>query len=166
MDLEIDVEKWPDGPWAVLSEEAAQAAISVAPELANQRLSVSILFTSDEEIHILNHKWREKDQPTNVLSFPMLERDEILALSPAGPPVLLGDIVLASETCAREAQEKSVSLPAHAAHLVIHGFLHLAGYDHVDSVHEAEKMEALETMALAKMGIAAPYEEDRIQESD
>src|SRR3546814_17607751 len=80
--------------------------------------------------------------PTNVLSFPMLEREELLALAPDGPPVLLGDIALAQETCVREAAGKGIPLENHAAHLIIHGLLHLVGYDHVESDAQAEQMEA------------------------
>ena len=160
IELECDVEApWPAAETlADLAERAAQAAIDVAPELANPRLSASLLFTSDTEVHELNRDWREKDKPTNVLSFPMLERAELLALAPEGPPVLLGDIALAHETCAREAAEKGVSLEHHAAHLLVHGLLHLAGHDHETSPQDASAMEALETKALASMGIADPYE--------
>ena len=127
------------------------------PCLANPRLIVSLLFTSDAEVHTLNREWRRRDKPTNVLSFPMLERAELEGLRPDGPPVMLGDIALAYETCAREAQEKGITLEAHAAHLIVHGLLHLAGHDHVDSDEQAEAMEALETRILAKLGLADPY---------
>ena len=87
----------------------------------------------------------------------MLEREDLLALAPDGPPELLGDIALALETCTREAAEKGVPLEHHAAHLIVHGLLHLAGHDHVHSDAEAAAMEALEIKALAQMGIADPY---------
>lgn len=87
----------------------------------------------------------------------MLEREELLALAPEGPPELLGDVALAYETCAREAAEKGISLEHHATHLIVHGLLHLAGHDHEISPADAEAMEALETKALALMGIADPY---------
>ncbi|MBD58586.1 MAG: rRNA maturation RNase YbeY [Citromicrobium sp.] len=157
MQLEIEVDGWPDHDWAALAREAARAAASVEPALANPRLEASLLFTTDAEVHALNQGWRDKDKPTNVLSFPMLEREELLALDPEGPPVLLGDIALAQETCAREAAEKGRPLQDHAAHLVIHGLLHLAGLDHEISAEDAEEMEALEVKALAKLGIADPY---------
>jgi probable rRNA maturation factor len=159
MDLDISIEApWPDATdWADWAEKAASAAACVAPELSNNRLSASLLFTSDAEVHSLNRDWRGKDKPTNVLSFPMLERDDLLTLSPAGPPEMLGDIALAYETCAREASEKSISLEHHAAHLIIHGLLHLAGLDHEISPQDAAAMEKLEIMALASMGIADPY---------
>ena len=157
MELEIDIEDWPAGEWEALASHASEAVADVACELAHARLHVSVLFTSDAEIHTLNREWRDRDKPTNVLSFPMLTRDALIALAPEGPPEMLGDIALAFETCAREAQEKNVSLEHHAAHLIIHGLLHLAGHDHVDCDEQAEAMEALEIRALAKMGIADPY---------
>ena len=157
MDLEIDIEDWPDGDWEALALRAAEAAGEVETALANPRLSASLLFTSDAEVHTLNREWRERDKPTNVLGFPMLTRDELLGLAPDGPPVLLGDIALAHETCAREAAEKGIPLDHHAAHLIIHGLLHLAGHDHVHSDAEAEAMENIEIAALAKMGISDPY---------
>ena len=158
MELDIDIEDpWPVGRWEELASRAASAAEEVASELANPRLSASLLLTSDLEIHALNREWRQRDKPTNVLSFPMLERDDLLALAPEGPPELLGDIALAHETCAREAAEKDVPLEHHAAHLIVHGLLHLAGHDHEISPADAEAMEALETKALAICGIADPY---------
>lgn len=159
---EIDIEDWPaphgDGAdWEALAVRAAQAAGQGEPALANARLMVSILFTLDDEVHALNREWRGRDKPTNVLSFPMLEREELAALAADGPPVMLGDIALAYETCAREAAEKSVPLEHHAAHLIVHGLLHLAGYDHVQSDTQAEQMEALEIAILAKLAIPDPY---------
>ena len=115
MELDIDLEGWPPGPWPALAEDCAAATAKVAPELANERLIASMLFTSDEEVHILNRQWRGKDKPTNVLSFPMLERGQLLVLAGDGPPEMLGDIALAAQTCAREAEEKGVSLADHAA---------------------------------------------------
>jgi probable rRNA maturation factor len=158
MELEVDLEEpWPSGDWETLAARAANAAARVAPELANPRLSASLLFTSDAEIHALNREWRQRDKATNVLSFPMLERDELLPLSERGPPELLGDVALAYETCAREAAEKGVPLADHAAHLIVHGLLHLAGHDHEISPADADAMEALETKALALLGVADPY---------
>jgi probable rRNA maturation factor len=159
MDLDIDIEApWPKSTdWQALAERAAAAVLKVAPELGNPRLSASLLFTSDAEVQALNREWREKDKPTNVLSFPMLDRDELLELRSEGLPELLGDISLACETCTREAADKGVPLEAHATHLVIHGLLHLAGLDHELSSEDAAAMEALEIKALALLGIADPY---------
>ena len=158
MNLETDIEGWPPGEWDSLAKDVADAASKVAPELANPRLVTSLLFTTDARIHELNREWRQRDKPTNVLSFPMLERGDLVHLDPDdGPPEMLGDIALAYETCAREAEEKAISLQEHAAHLILHGFLHLAGHDHEISDDDAEKMEALEVKALALLGIDDPY---------
>lgn len=157
MELDIDIEGWSAGEWDRLAERVAKATAPVEPGLANPRLSVSVLFTTDAEVHALNREWRGRDKPTNVLSFHMLECEELLDLAPDGPPVMLGDIALAYETCAREAAEKGIPLDHHAAHLIVHGLLHLAGHDHVHSDEEAEAMERLEIAALAKLGIPDPY---------
>jgi probable rRNA maturation factor len=158
VEIEVDIEGiWPAGDWEALADRAAENLGNVAPELANPRLSASLLFTSDEEVHALNREWRQRDKPTNVLSFPMLAREDLLALSAGGPPELLGDVALAFETCHREAADKGIPLDHHAAHLIVHGLLHLAGHDHELGEAEAEAMEALETKALALMGIADPY---------
>ncbi|MCJ2184019.1 rRNA maturation RNase YbeY [Novosphingobium sp. 1949] len=159
MELEIDIEQpWDaDTDWADLAQRALEALVQVAPELDNERLLASVLFTSDSQVHALNREWRGKDKPTNVLSFPMLERNDLLHLSPDGPPEMLGDIALAAETCGRESVDKNVSIQDHATHLLIHGLLHLAGLDHEISEQDAIAMEALETKALAFLAIADPY---------
>lgn len=104
----------------------------------------------------LNREWRMKDVPTNVLSFPMMSRNELADLAADGGPEMLGDIALAWETCSREAVEKEISVQNHAAHLLVHGLLHLSGRDHHDAL-EADAMEALEIKALASMGFDDPY---------
>ena len=158
MELDIAIEApWPAGEWEELAEQAAAAAAQVAPELVPMRLCASLLFTSDEQLRSLNAQWRERDKPTNVLSFPMLEREQLLSLDAEGPPEMLGDIAIAHETCAGEAAEKGISLQDHTAHLIVHGLLHLAGYDHEISAAYAEAMEALEIKALAILEIADPY---------
>ncbi len=158
MELEIDIEQpWPGAvDWAALAARAAAALADGAPELAHPRLTASLLFTSDAEVHVLNREWRGKDKPTNVLSFPMLEREELLALPDQGPPEMLGDIALAWETCAREAAEKAITVEDHATHLIVHALLHLAGRDHETSPEDARAMEELEIKALAYLGIADP----------
>lgn len=157
--LEAEIEAaWPSNPdWRALAEGVASKLSDHCAELSNPRLAACLLFTSDAEVQALNREWRGKDKPTNVLSFPMLGRAELLALASDGPPEMLGDIALAFETCAREAFEKGILLEHHTAHLIVHGLLHLAGYDHEVSPADAEAMEALETKALASMGIADPY---------
>ncbi len=159
MDVDCDVgDGWPStSNWAASARIAVTSLLNVAPELDNPRLSVSVLFSDDTEVHELNKQWRGKDQPTNVLSFPMLARADLIALPPDGPPELLGDLALAYETCAREAVGKGLLLHEHVSHLLIHGLLHLAGYDHDTSPEDALAMEALEIKALALLGIADPY---------
>jgi len=106
------------------------------------------------EVRSLNAAWRGNDKPTNVLSFPMVEEGKIG--SPAEP--MLGDIVLAHGICALEAAEKQVPVESHAAHLMVHGTLHLLGYDHETTEADAEEMEEAERQALASIGIADPYQ--------
>ncbi|MDF8332588.1 rRNA maturation RNase YbeY [Novosphingobium cyanobacteriorum] len=158
--LELDIDAvWPSSTdWEALASRAAEAAAQVAPELAHDHLLVSLVMADDDEVHALNKQWRAKDKPTNVLSFPMLSREEVLAAA-ANPdaPGMLGDLILAHGVCMREAADKGIATEAHASHLVVHGLLHLAGYDHETSDSDAEEMEALERKALALMGLADPY---------
>ena len=155
-------ESWPaDTEWPALAEKAVRAAFAETPhnELTtlDAAVELSIRFTADAEVRSLNAQSRHKDTPTNVLSFPMVQPDllETLANSDDGE-ALLGDIVLARETCAREAEEKGIAFADHAAHLIAHGTLHLLGYDHMEE-HEAEEMEEMEVQALASIGITDPY---------
>ena len=165
--LELDIDPvW--GPmsghatdWEALAARAAEAAAVVAPELGNEALLVSLVFADDDEVQALNKQWRAKDKPTNVLSFPMLSRAEVLhAAADPGHAGMLGDLILAHGVCMREAADKGVPVEAHATHLIVHGLLHLAGYDHEIGAAEASQMEALETKALAMLGLADPYGAD------
>ena len=142
--------------WRALAQHAVEAAIEHSRHrgIAEMDIEVSVKFTDDEEVRALNAAWRGKDKPTNVLSFPMVEESRIG--SPA--ETLLGDIVLAHGICAGEAAAKQVPIETHAAHLVVHGALHLLGYDHETSEADAEEMEATERRALASIGIADPYQ--------
>jgi probable rRNA maturation factor len=125
---------------------AAQAALAAG---GLRHGGVSILLTDDAAVRKLNAEFRGKDKPTNVLSFPA-------PAMPGDPEPSLGDIALAFETCASEAQAEDKRLEDHLSHLVIHGVLHLLGRDHEDEA-EAEAMEAEETTILATLGIADPY---------
>jgi probable rRNA maturation factor len=160
--IEADEEWDSSRSWEEFAERAAGAAIaeSAFPQLAvaQRAIELSVRLTSDEEVRALNAQWRGKDKPTNVLSFPMLEEEELQQANVAGPELLLGDIILARGVCEREAASKGVSLEDHATHLMIHGTLHLLGYDHHDDA-EAADMEACEIRALQRLGIANPYEE-------
>jgi probable rRNA maturation factor len=163
LDVAIDTDaEWDSSTgWEELVSRAARAAIaeSAFPQLgASVRpVELSVRLTSDEEVRHLNEKWRRKDQPTNVLSFPMAEAYELEDADEEGPELLLGDVILAHGTCRREAEEKHIRFEDHAAHLVVHGTLHLLGYDHGDP-SQAEDMEEREARALARLGIANPYE--------
>ncbi len=155
---------WPAADWQDLGSRAVIAAVrqsqSALLERSANRGEVAIRLTSDDEVRALNHGYRGKDVPTNVLSFPMLSPKEVEALnSDTLPEILLGDIVLAHGVCAREAKEKRVALADHAAHLIVHGMLHLLGYDHGDD-DAANDMESRERRAMAALGLQDPYIED------
>jgi probable rRNA maturation factor len=127
--------------------EAAAAATTNGGELA-------IVLTDDSAIRALNRDWRGQDRPTNVLSFPA--HAAAAAHAPAGPDRLLGDIVIAYETTAREARAEHRLFAHHLAHLAVHGFLHLIGHDHAADA-EAEAMEAIEVVVLARLKVPNPY---------
>lgn len=143
-----NADDWPDH-FDALAERAILAALSGSGARIKGAAEISVLLTDDAEQQELNAQWRGKDAATNVLSFPQIE--------PFGPVKgILGDITLARETLVREAQELGKSLEEHFTHLVVHGFLHILGYDHLDEA-EALQMESLETKILAGLGIADPY---------
>jgi probable rRNA maturation factor len=164
MMLEIAVEadaEWDSKTgWEALARRAAEAAIaeSAFPQLTHspRLVELSVRLASDEEVRSLNAEWRGSDKPTNVLSFPMVEPAAITAESADGPELMLGDIVLAHGVCEAEAAAKAIPLERHATHLVVHGTLHLLGYDHHDDAAAAD-MESREVRALARLGIADPY---------
>jgi probable rRNA maturation factor len=141
------------GPWQAQQDEAVVTrAIEMAAGLSNRQTGgaeLSVVLTDDASIRAINAQWRHKDEPTNVLSFPA---------PPAmpGAPRLLGDIVIAHETTAREAKAEGKPFSDHLGHLAVHGFLHLLGYDH-ESDTDAEVMERLEREILAKLGVPDPY---------
>jgi probable rRNA maturation factor len=162
--VEADVsEEWDSSTgWRALAERAVRAAVAASAHgaLIDARLAVevSVKFTGDDEVQGLNSSYRGKDKPTNVLSFPMFEAALLPSLAQTdGGEVLLGDLALAHGVCEREAAEKGIAVADHAAHLVVHGTLHLLGYDHEEGDEAAEAMESLERTALAGLGIADPY---------
>jgi probable rRNA maturation factor len=165
MMLEIDIEadeEWDSSTdWSLLVRRAAEAAVSESafPQLAETRrpVELSVRLTGDEEVRALNAEWRRKDKPTNVLSFPMAEPYQLEQADEDGPEIMLGDIVLARGVCEREAAQKEISVEQHATHLLVHGTLHLLGYDH-EHDSDAAEMEAREVRALARLGVANPYE--------
>ena len=155
-------EEWDSSrSWAVLFRQAAEAAIaeSAYPEIAEfeRPVEISVTLTGDDQVRALNAKWRGKDKATNVLSFPMADERDLGYANVAGAELLLGDIILARGVCEAEAADKGLSVEQHATHLVVHGTLHLLGYDHEEDRGAAD-MEAREVRALARLGIASPYE--------
>jgi probable rRNA maturation factor len=159
--LEAD-EQWDRSiSWEPLVRKAVEAAIaqSAFPDLASsgRPVELSVRLTGDDQVRILNAHWRGKDKPTNVLSFPMAEGYELNDESFAERELLLGDIVVAHGVCKCEAADKGVSIADHTTHLIVHGTLHLLGYDH-QSDADAADMEAREVRALQTLGITNPYE--------
>ena len=133
-----------------LASEVIAKAVAVTKIKLAQEAEVSLLLCDDARIREINREWRHLDKPTNVLSFPAAPR-AMLAQSPA-----VGDIAIAYETVAREAQEEGKTFRDHYMHMVLHGFLHLLGYDH-ETDAEADEMEALEIRVLDGLGVADPY---------
>ena len=148
--LEVEVIE-DDGDWSALPDAQAlveRAAAAVARTgIATSPGVIAVALSSDANVEGLNGQFRGKAKPTNVLSFPA---------DPGAPDGFIGDVILARETVAREANEQSVPLAHHMQHLVVHGMLHLLGYDHISAV-DAERMEALEISILSDLGIANPY---------
>ena len=143
-DVIFDDERWADA--LVDAEELAlqcrAAAAGREPRLA---AAATLLLADDATLHDLNRRFRKIDKATNVLSFPSAAGDGFL-----------GDIAIAFDTCRREADAQGLAFRDHVAHLIVHGLLHLAGYDHEED-EEAERMERLETEILAQLGVADPY---------
>ena len=157
--VEISIES---GAWLAacpdveaLAETAVRAALRETEPPAGAAIVVGIVLTDDAEQRELNRTYRGKDAPTNVLSFPLAD---LSAPVPAGSPVLLGDVVLAFETISREAAEQRKAFADHLCHLVVHGALHLLGFDHASDA-EAASMEAREIVILKGLGVPAPYDE-------
>ncbi len=150
IDVNIACDGWPE---EVVLAAMAKSAFSSAMDVLelDEHFDVSLLFTNDAAVQILNRDWRGKDKPTNVLSFPAGD-------SPVETEVeFLGDIALAFETIAREAVDEGKTFDHHVTHLLVHGFLHLCGYDHETGDNDAEEMETLERAILARLAIADPY---------
>jgi len=152
VDIAVEAGGWPEeNELEELAKQAIGAAVAelgLAPESSPE---LSLVFTDDGNIRRLNAEWRGKDKPTNVLSFPAFP----VRLGDPLPP-MLGDIVLAFETVEREAGDEGKPFRAHLAHLIVHGFLHLLGYDH-EREQDAEEMEGAERRILARLAIPDPY---------
>jgi probable rRNA maturation factor len=149
--------------WTALAERATRRAFMHSSHAvlldAPASIELSICLTTDSHVQGLNRDYRGKDAPTNVLSFPMFAPEELADLAKCSDPeILLGDLALALETCAREAEARGILLADHAAHLIVHGVLHLLGYDHIED-GEAGAMEAIERIVLRELGLHDPYED-------
>ena len=169
IDLRIEDPAWSESLDRIeeLVEKAAATALK-AVDFRPERCVISVLLCSNDEIAELNSRFRGRDGPTNVLSWPSLtlekplsgERDlRALAAKTTGAPleeIFLGDLALAFEVVKSEAQAGFKSLEAHLLHLIVHGVLHLLGYDH-EAEDEAEAMATLEVAALSAIGVADPY---------
>ena len=151
IDILVEAGDWPaeDTLHALVTRAIGEVIAAAKPRLM-QDTELSLVFTDDAHVRELNRRYRKKDTATNVLSFPAARA------SPKSFGPLLGDLVFAAETIARESAAEGLSLDHHLTHLVIHGFLHLLGYDHENEA-EAAVMEKLETAILARLGIADPY---------
>ena len=162
VDLLIEDDRWETLDLEAISAKAAAVALQFAG-VETDGYEICVMGCNDARIAELNAEFREKPAATNVLSWPAFElapegdgAHPMLPPSPEGPEESLGDIAIAFETCAREAAEKGVSMQAHVTHLIIHGCLHLLGYDH-ETDKDATLMEDLEVKALASMGLDNPY---------
>jgi probable rRNA maturation factor len=151
MPLDIAIE---DDGWATLPnlEMIAEQAAAAALPKDEQGKIITVLFADDETMQDLNKEWRGLDKPTNVLSFPAPKDQPV----PPGEFPLLGDIVLGFGTCVREAEAAGKTLGDHTCHLIVHGVLHLLGYDH-ENDKDADVMEAAEIKILSTLGIENPY---------
>lgn len=149
--LTVEAGDWPaQERLTALTHDAIRAALAEAGAPGDGATEVGVVFTDDRRIRSLNIEWRGKDKPTNVLSFPLS------APGQEALPPLLGDIVLAFETALREAEEEEKPFDDHLSHLLVHGFLHLLGYDH-ETDADAEEMEELERRVLGRLAIPDPY---------
>ncbi|TCL08731.1 putative rRNA maturation factor [Shimia isoporae] len=159
-DTIIEDERWVALGFEALAETAARAALAHLGFAAGD-WEIAVLACDDARIAELNTEFRDKPTPTNVLSWPSEERgaevDGDTPNSPEGPDTELGDIAIAFETCEREARAAGKPMADHVTHLVVHGVLHLLGYDHIRD-KDATLMEGLETAILGKMGLSDPYE--------
>ena len=151
IDIMVEAGNWPDETTLEgLVRKSVEAAWTNLG-LKNAASELSVVFTDDTSIQTLNAEWRGKDKPTNVLSFPAFP-----VKAGEQPGAMLGDIVIACETVEREALEEGKPLENHLTHLIVHGFLHLLGYDH-ETDEEAEVMEAREREILHALAIPDPY---------
>ena len=152
IDIVVESAQWTDAAQAAVRRALAEAATALGADLGNRALAV--LLTDDAAVRRLNAQWRGIDKPTNVLSFPPAD------MPGNGVAKSLGDIAIAHETTAREAAAEDKPFADHLSHLAVHGLLHLMGYDH-ETDGDAEAMEQLERVILARLGVGDPYATSR-----
>lgn len=163
VDTMVEDARWEGFGLAPLAERAGRAALA-GLSLPVQGFQIGLMGCDDARIAVLNADFRGKPQPTNVLSWPSEERGaELVGKEPARPepgpaddPESLGDIAIAWETCAAEAEAQGKPMADHVTHLIVHGVLHLLGYDHIED-EDAALMEGLEVRILASLGVSDPY---------
>jgi probable rRNA maturation factor len=158
IDISIESDQW--NAFDALDNVQSIISVSVTHALQKQSLTpehveVSVLLTNDDHIQTLNRDYRDKDKPTNVLSFSQTDFNDKTECN--APFLYLGDLVMAYETLEREAREQNKAMIDHFTHLCVHGTLHLLGHDHIEE-DEAQQMEGLETQILDGMGIKNPYQ--------
>ena len=164
--IEIDLNRGADWggdiDWLHLSETCTIKAIENSNY--NQlnslplKFSISINLSNNVQVHALNKQYRNKDKPTNILSFPMLDQAALESASTnAMPEMLLGDLILSYQLCSLEAEQKNITIIQHFQHLIIHGILHLLGYNHIEDI-DADVMQAIEIKTLNDLGVDDPYE--------
>ncbi|MDF2154904.1 rRNA maturation RNase YbeY [Vibrio sp. CAU 1672] len=153
MTIELDLQLAVESEQGLPSEQDFQQWLNSAIIPFQPQAEVTIRIVDEQESHQLNHEYRGKDKPTNVLSFPFE--------APPGIEMdLLGDLIICRQVVEKEAVEQNKPLTAHWAHMVVHGSLHLLGYDHIED-DEAEEMESLETEIMQGMGFADPYQAEK-----
>ncbi len=151
-DLLVEEEAWGEESfWRGIADKAFAQSLAHMGTSVREGAEISLLLCNDARMRLLNRDWRRQDKPTNVLSFPVP--------GPLASAFVLGDIAVSHETALREAKEEGKIFVDHVTHLLVHGFLHLLGYDHENDA-DAERMESLESQILAGMNVADPYSDN------
>jgi probable rRNA maturation factor len=160
LDIDISNSCLGTGDWPHVIKAAVHAALAAGLSGPLPPVELYIELVNNQQSQLLNRDYRGKDKPTNVLSFPATEPDDLPGAmklaAQGGPPMMLGDLIVASAVIAHEATEQNKSVSDHLSHLIVHGVLHLLGYDHIRD-DEASVMENMEREILETLGIKDPY---------